>query len=61
MNFGQILDKVDFFYPVQLHHCHCTEVWELIGLSLPLYLQDVARNIKLLRKCKVDAQVDTLD
>ena len=20
MNFGQILDKVDFFYPVQLHH-----------------------------------------
>ena len=37
---------------------HCAEVWESIKLSLPLHLQDVARNIELLRKCKADAQVD---
>jgi len=37
---------------------HCAEVWESVKSSLPLHLQDVARNFELLRKSKADAQVD---
>ena len=31
MNFGQILDKVDFFYPVQLHHCRSVVLEIIFG------------------------------
>jgi hypothetical protein len=36
----------------------CANIWASIVLSLPLHLQDVARNVQLLRKSKADAQVD---
>lgn len=36
----------------------CAEIWDSIKLSLPAHLQQVARNIELLRKYKADAQVD---
>ena len=28
MNFGYILDKLDFSYPVQLHHCPSISIYE---------------------------------
>jgi hypothetical protein len=37
---------------------HCAKVWESVRSTLEPHLQDVARNVELLRKCKADAKVD---
>ena len=42
----------------QAYKGHCAEIWNQIEPSLPPHIQDVARNIELLRKSKADAQVD---
>jgi hypothetical protein len=39
---------------------HCHSIWSNVKSSLPLHLQDVAKNIELLRKSKEDARVDTI-
>ena len=38
-----------------------TEVWESVRLSLPLHLQDVARNIELLCKCEAAPSLQIVD
>ena len=37
---------------------HCADIWASVEPTLPPHLQDVARNVQLLRKCKEDARVD---
>lgn len=37
---------------------HCAEIWNRIKPGLPHHIQNIAQNIRLLRKCKEDTQID---
>ena len=48
----------DFDCAAGAYKDHCADIWASVEPTLAPHLQDVARNVQLLRKCKADARVD---